>query len=78
MAENHQSRKRPKLPKGTLAGLVAREITKFEIKGDFGVSRKTVHSRIKAGCLVVWDTGIASPVILVEMMLATHIIKAWS
>ena len=35
-----------------------------------------IQTRIKVGCLEVWDTGVVSPAIMVKVMLTAHIIKS--
>ena len=74
---NPNRRKRSFLPPGTREDLVARAIVKFGIKGKFDVPRSTIDSRIKADRLEVWQTGEASPVIMVEVTLNAYIIQAW-
>ena len=76
-SELQNSRKRPKLPKGTRADLVARAITKFNIKGEFTVPCQTIQSRMNADRLVVWQPDSSSPVLMVEVTLHAYIIQAW-
>ena len=74
---NPNRRKRLFLPPGTREDLVARAIVKFGIKGKFDVPRSTIESRMKVDRLEVWQTGEASPIIMVEVTLNAYIIQAW-
>ena len=63
---------------GTHAKLIEQVKDTFNIAGEFDVPRQTIHNCIKTMNLEVWHSGERSPVIVIEVILISYIIIAWS
>ena len=63
--------------KGSREKLVQETKIKFDIEGKFNVPRTTINSHIKADKLVVFNTGVSSPVLDMKPFFVALIISAW-